>query len=241
MNKKKRYINLHHIKEKKLILEDKYTDFFIKRYINLLSSNISLDELNIDFILDILSYYSIDENDSTKINQEVKKYILLLRSKKFNRITKRDKKIIANYLEKLFNENLECLVDIFLEFLSTLLKYIIYKEEQDEEIIVYLINDCFMFLKAFSNWKEIRFHPGRKINRFHRNSYYALEYIKNNYDELYKKALLEANIKIKDEYLNLISLDELLRYKNEYYFVHKYIYSKMAKDYYFKELDKSDI
>lgn len=61
MNKKKRYINLHHIKEKKLILEDKYTDFFIKRYVRLLSNNISLNELNIDFILDVLNYYSIDE------------------------------------------------------------------------------------------------------------------------------------------------------------------------------------
>ena len=98
-----------------------------------------------------------------------------------------------------------------------------------------------MFLKAFSNWKEIRFRPGRKINRFHRNSYYALEYIKNNYDELYKKALLEANIEIKDKYLNLISLDEILAHKNEYYFVHKYIYSKEAKNYYFKELDKNDV
>lgn len=98
-----------------------------------------------------------------------------------------------------------------------------------------------MYLTAFSNWKEFKFHPGRKINRFHRNSYYALEYIKNNYDNLYKKALEKAEIEVKDEYLNLVSLDELLRYKNEYYFVHRYIYSKVAKDYYFKELDKNDI
>ena len=126
MNKKS-YINLHSVKEKKLILEDKYTDFFIKRYIKLLSNNISLNELNTDFILGILNYYSIDENDSTKINQKVKKYILLLRNKKFNKINKEDKKIIANYMKKLFDENLECLVDIFLEFLSCLLEYIIYK------------------------------------------------------------------------------------------------------------------
>ena len=240
MNKKK-YIDLHYVKKEKLSLEDKYYDFFMKRYINILLNNQSIEELNIDFLLDIITCYSTDEYNLNKINQKVKKCILLLRNKKINKITKEDKKIIANCLEKLFNENLECLVDTFLDFLSTLLKYIIYKEKQDEEIVVRLINDCFMYLTAFSNWKEFKFYPGRKINRFHRNSYYALEYIKNNYNELYKKALEKANIEIKDEYLNLVPLDELLRYKNEYYFVHKYIYSKVAKDYYFKELDKNDI
>ena len=237
----KRYIDLHDVKKEKLTIEDKYDDFFMKRYIKLLLEDYPIEKLNIDFLLDISTYYSKDENNPNKVNQKVKKCILLLRNKKIDKINKNDKKIIANCLKKLFDENLECLVDIFLEFLSCLLKYIIYKEKQDDDIIIRLILKCFMFLKAFSNWKEIRFRPGRKINRFHRNSYYALEYIKNNYDELYKKALLEANIEIKDKYLNLISLDEILAHKNEYYFVHKYIYSKEAKNYYFKELDKNDV
>ena len=239
--RKEEYINLHYLKEEKKSLEFKYHDFFMRRYINYLLENKPIEKLNIDFLIDILEYYSTDEYKLSIINQEIKKYILLLENKRFNKITKEDKKIIVNYIEKAFKDNLDCLIDTFLDFLSTLLKYIIYKEEQDEEIIVHLINDCFMYLTAFSNWKEFKFHPGRKINRFHRNSYYALEYIKSNYDELYKKALEKIGIKIKDEYLNLVSLNELLKYKNEYYFVHKYIYSKVAKDYYFKKLDKNDI
>ena len=227
---KNRQIDLHYVKKEKLTIEDKYDDFFMKRYIKLLLNDYPIEKLNINFLLDISTYYSKDEDNPNKINQKVKKCILLLRNKKIDKINKDDKKIIANCLKKLFDDNLDCL-----------LKYIIYKEKQDSEIIIKLILDCFMFLTAFSNWKEFKFHPGRKINRFHRNSYYALEYIKNNYDELYKKALKIANIEIKDEYLNLISLDEILAHKNEYYFVHKYIYSKEAKDYYFKELDKNDI
>lgn len=212
----------------------------MKRYIKLLLENIDLEKLNIDFILDILLSYTINDDDT--INQTIKKYMILLKSKKFNRFTKEDKKILAIYIEKLFNSNVKLLVDDFVKFLSRLLYYIIIKENQTWEDIIYLILDCYSYLQAFNDWKsEFKFHPGRKYAKFHREAYYALEYIKNNYDELYKKALLEANLEIKDEYLNLISLNEILAHKNEYYFVHKYIYSKEAKDYYFKELDKYDI
>ena len=117
MKKEKRYVNLHYVKEKKSSLEFKHHDFFMKRYINYLLKNKPIEKLNVDFLIDILMYYSTDEYDLSIINQEVKKYLLLLRNKKFNKITKEDKKIIANYIEKAFKDNLNCLIDIFLEFL----------------------------------------------------------------------------------------------------------------------------
>ena len=76
---KNRQIDLHYVKKEKLTIEDKYDDFFMKRYIKLLLDDFPIEKLNIDFLLDISTYYSKDKDNPNKINQKVKKMHIIIK------------------------------------------------------------------------------------------------------------------------------------------------------------------